>query len=149
MAKDVLSNFTTKATLSVLDKLERKTIGQGVIAASGVEAARAGKGLTLLVSNEDMDDIIKIVESQEKSHLLTDDATETVKHEMIKQEGEFCRDFDSTYGFFYDTTCGFFIDKFYNSKMTRRRISSVISITFNDESSEKRSQKTRKRISYG
>ena len=33
-----------------------------------------------------MDDIIKIVESLEKSGLLTDGATETVKHEIKKQE---------------------------------------------------------------
>ena len=54
-----------------------------------MEAARAGKGLTLLILNEYMDDIIKIVDSLEKSYLLTDDAIETVKHEMIRQEDEF------------------------------------------------------------
>ena len=36
-----------------------------------------------------MDDIIKIVESLEKSVLLTDDVTETVKHEMKKQKVDF------------------------------------------------------------
>ena len=36
-----------------------------------------------------MDDIIKIVDSLEKPYLLTDDAIETVKHEMIRQEDEF------------------------------------------------------------
>ena len=36
-----------------------------------------------------MDDIIKIVESLEKSGLLIDDATETVKHEIKKQDIRF------------------------------------------------------------
>ena len=34
-----------------------------------------------------MDDIIKIVESSEKSGLLIDGASKTVKHEIKKQEG--------------------------------------------------------------
>ena len=38
-----------------------------------------------------MDDIIKILQLLEKSGLLTDGATETVKHEMKKQEGRFLR----------------------------------------------------------
>ena len=33
-----------------------------------------------------MDDIVKIVESLEKSGLLIDDANETVRHEIKKQE---------------------------------------------------------------
>ena len=48
----------TKAILSILYKFERKTIGQ--------VAARAWERFILIVSNEDMDDIIKIVESLEK-----------------------------------------------------------------------------------
>ena len=54
-------------------------MGKGVI--------RAGKGFTLLISNEDIDDITKIIGSTENSDLLTDDTTETVKHEIKKQEG--------------------------------------------------------------
>ena len=38
-----------------------------------------------------MDDIIKIVESLEKSGLLIDDATKTVKHEIKKQDSRFLR----------------------------------------------------------
>ena len=45
---------------------------------------RAGRGFTLFISNEDMDDIIKIIESLEKSGLLIDGASETVKHGMKK-----------------------------------------------------------------
>ena len=44
-----------------------------------------------------MDDIINIVKSLEKSGLLIDGATETVKHEIKKQEGRFFGGYDSTY----------------------------------------------------
>ena len=36
-----------------------------------------------------MDDLIKIIESLKETGLLTDDANETVKHEIKKQEGGF------------------------------------------------------------
>ena len=42
------------------------------------------KIFTLFISNEDMNDITKIVESLEKSGLLIDGANETVKHEIKK-----------------------------------------------------------------
>ena len=57
----------------------KKKNGQGVL--------RAGRGFTLFISNEDMDDIIKIVESLEKSGLLIDGVSEIVKHEIKKHEG--------------------------------------------------------------
>ena len=63
--------------------------GQGAIATSGVGVMRPRKRFTLFVSNEDMDYIIKIVASLEKSGLLIDGATETVKHEIKKQKGAF------------------------------------------------------------
>ena len=58
LAKDVLPKLATKTTSSVLDKLERKLSGKG--------AVRAEKGFTLFISNEDVDDIFKIVESLKK-----------------------------------------------------------------------------------
>ena len=54
-----------------------------------MRAEITGKGFTLFNSNEDMDDIIKIVESLEKSGLFTDGATEKVKHEIKKQKSGF------------------------------------------------------------
>ena len=80
LAKDILSILGTKATLSVLDKFERNISGQG--------AVRSGKGFTLFISNKDMYDI-KIVESPEKSDLLIDSATETVKPDIKKRKGGF------------------------------------------------------------
>ena len=68
MAKDGLPKLATKAISSTIGKLERKISGKG--------AVRAGKVFTLFISNEDMNDINKFVES-EKSDLLVDSATET------------------------------------------------------------------------
>ena len=48
-----------------------------------------GKGFTLFISIEDMNDIIKIIKSVENLSVLTDRVTETVKHEIKKQEGRF------------------------------------------------------------
>ena len=67
----MLPKLVTKATLSVLDKFERKISGQG--------AVRAGKGYNLFNSNEDMDDIIKIIMLLKDSSLLIGVANETVK----------------------------------------------------------------------
>ena len=58
----------------MLDKLERKISGLGAVIAK--------KQSTLLISNEDMDDIIKIRELLEKSILLIDGTTEIIKHEI-------------------------------------------------------------------
>ena len=48
---------------------------------------RAEKGLSLFISNEDMNDIINIIKSLEDSNVLIDGITKTVKHEVKKQEG--------------------------------------------------------------
>ena len=67
--------------MSVWVKIERKISGKGV--------ARAGKGFTLFISNEDMDDFIKNVESLEKTGLLIDGANETVKNQVKKKKVDF------------------------------------------------------------
>ena len=76
-----MSKLATKATSSVLDKFERKISGHGAVI--------AGKGFTLFISKEDMTDIIKIIDSPEKSGVWINGATETVKHGIKKQEGGF------------------------------------------------------------
>ena len=60
--------------MNVINKFERKISGKG--------AVRAGKRFTLFISNEDMADIIKMVESLEKSGLPIDGLTKTVEHEI-------------------------------------------------------------------
>ena len=62
LAKDVLPKLVTKVTLPIVDKFERKIGWQGYVT--------AGKGFTLFISNEDIDNIIKTVESLKKSSLL-------------------------------------------------------------------------------
>ena len=44
---------------------------------------------TLIISNEEMNDIIKIIKSLEESGLLIKDVTETIKNEAEKQKGKF------------------------------------------------------------
>ena len=75
------TNLGNKGTSPVLDIFERKISWKG--------AVKAGKRFTFIISNEDNNDNIKIVDSRENSGLLIDGATETVKHEIRKQEGGF------------------------------------------------------------
>ena len=77
MVEDELPKVTTKATLSILDKLDRKICRKGV--------GSAGKGFTLLISNKGMDEIIKNIKSLEDSDLFIDGTTEIVKYEIKKK----------------------------------------------------------------
>ena len=50
---------------------------------------KVGKTFTLFISNEDMNDIIKIIKSLEDPGVLIDGVTEIVNDQIKKQEGEF------------------------------------------------------------
>ena len=50
---------------------------------------RAGKGITLVIWNEDVDGIIRIVKLLENLNALTDGVSETVKLRIKEQEGGF------------------------------------------------------------
>ena len=50
---------------------------------------RAGKGMTLVILNEDKYDIIRIIKSPDNLRALIDGTSETVKHEIKGQEGGF------------------------------------------------------------
>ena len=78
LAQNVLPQLAANATSSVIDKLEKKRRGQGVI--------RAGKRFTLFILNEDMDDILRIVESLENSGLLIDSINKNISGEIQKKE---------------------------------------------------------------
>ena len=69
----MVSNLASNA----INRFQRKISGKGVV--------RSEKVFTLFISNEDINDIIKII----KSGVLTDGVTETVKHEIKKQDGWF------------------------------------------------------------
>ena len=51
---------------------------------SGKGAVRAGNGFTLFISNEDINDINKIIKSLEDSGVLIDRVTKTLKHKIKK-----------------------------------------------------------------
>ena len=70
----LVSNLTSNA----INKFEREISGKG--------AVRAWKGFTLFISNEYMNDFIKIIKSLKDSGVLINGVTETVKHEIKKQE---------------------------------------------------------------
>ena len=76
LARNNLPKSVSNLTLNAINKFERKISGKG--------AVRAGKGFTLFILNEDMNDIIKIIKSLEDSGVLIDGVTETVKHETKK-----------------------------------------------------------------
>ena len=81
LARNNLSGLVSNLTSNAINKIEIKI--------SGKRAIRAGKGYAFFTSNEDMNDIIKIIKSLEDSGVLIDGVTETVKHEIKKQEGGF------------------------------------------------------------
>ena len=68
----LVSNFASNA----INKFARKISEKG--------ALKAGKRFTLFISNEDVNDIIKIINSSEGSDEWTDSITEKVKHEIKK-----------------------------------------------------------------
>ena len=58
------------------------TVASSLIEALIHKKIRSGNHTTLITSNDDMNDILKIVKSLEDSGLLLDGATETVKNEV-------------------------------------------------------------------
>ena len=77
LAKDNLPGLVSNSSSNPINNFERKISGKG--------AVRAGKGFTLFISNEDMNDIIKIIKSLEDSGVLIDGDNETLKHEIRKE----------------------------------------------------------------
>ena len=72
---------------------------------------RARKGFTLLISNEDMNAIIKILKLLEDSNALIDGIIETVKNEIKKQRRWISSCFVGIFGCFYSATSDFFSSK--------------------------------------
>ena len=81
LARDNLLGLVSNLTSNAINKFDRKISGEG--------AVRAGKGFTLFISNEVKNDIMKIIKSLEDLGVLIDGVTETVKHEIKKQEDRF------------------------------------------------------------
>ena len=68
-------NAAASATDAVINK-KKKKIG-------------SGNHTTLIISNDDMQDLLKIVKSLEDSGILLNGTTETVKHDVNEQKGDF------------------------------------------------------------
>ena len=80
MTRDNLPGLVSNLASNAINKFEKKISGKG--------AFRAGKGFTIIISKEDMNDIKK-KKLLEDSDILIDGVTETVKNEIKKQGGGF------------------------------------------------------------
>ena len=76
LAKSVLLPFTLMAGLSVTDTAIQKKKFESEASA-------------LIISNEESEEIMKIVQSLEESSLLIDDISETIKNDAKEQKGRF------------------------------------------------------------
>ena len=81
LARNNLPGLLSNLTSNGINKFERKI--------SGKVTVRAGKGFTLFISHNYINDIIKIIKSLEDSGVLIHGVTETVKPETKKHECRF------------------------------------------------------------
>ena len=76
LAKNVLAPLGLTAAMSAIDEsIKKKMLGSGTT--------------TLIISNDEMNDIIKIVKSLENSGVLLKGVSETIQHEAREQRGGF------------------------------------------------------------
>ena len=75
-AKNVLASLGISAAMSAIDRsIKKKMLGSGTA--------------TLIISNDEMDHILKIVKSLEDSNVLLKGVSETIQHEAKEQRGGF------------------------------------------------------------
>ena len=76
LAKNVLAPLGISAAMSAIDgSIKKKILGSGAT--------------TLMISNDEMNDILKIVKSLENSGLILKGVSETIQHEAKEQRGGF------------------------------------------------------------
>ena len=76
LSKNVLAPLRLTAAVSAIDRsIKEKMLGSGTT--------------TLIISNDGMNDIIKIVKSLEDSGVLLKGVSETIQHEAKEQRGGF------------------------------------------------------------
>ena len=86
LAKSVLIPLGITAAASAADAgIHKKILGSG----RPLDLAPPHNNTTLIISNDEMDDILKIVKSLENSGLLLKGVSETIQHEAKEQTGEF------------------------------------------------------------
>ena len=85
LAKNILAPIGISAGMSAIDgSIKKKMLGSEMT--------------TLIISNDEMDDILKIVKSLENSGLLLKGVSETIQHEAKEQRGGFLSMLLSTLG---------------------------------------------------
>ena len=97
LARDNLPGLVRNLTSNANKQIRKKII-------NGKGAVRTGKRFTLFVSNEDMNDIIKVIKSLKDSGVLIDGVTETVKHKIKKTRRRISWSFVSTFSRFISAT---------------------------------------------
>ena len=82
LAKNVLAPLGISAAMSAINgSIKKKMFGSRVTKGAGTT--------TLIISNDEMDDILKIVKSLEDSNVLLKGVSETIQHEAKEQRGGF------------------------------------------------------------
>ena len=75
LAKNVLAPLGLKAAMSAID--------------GGIQKKMRGDGIKLMIENEDMNDIMKIIKALEKSGILLNGVGRTIENEVKEQKGGF------------------------------------------------------------
>ena len=75
LAKNVLAPLGLTAAMSAID--------------SGIQKKMRGDGIKLMIDNEDMNDIMKIIKALEKSGILLSGIGKTIENEVKEQKGGF------------------------------------------------------------
>ena len=81
LAKNVLAPLGLTAAMSAIDRsMQKKIHGSGAI---------KGAGVKLIIEQEDMNDIIKIIKALENSGILLKGVSKAIKNETKEQKGGF------------------------------------------------------------
>ena len=96
LAKSVLIPLGSTAAASAADAgIRKKILGSGSHCHS---SSSASHNTTLIISNKDMEDLIKIIKLLEDSRLLLKGVTESVQNEVKEQKGGFLSMLPDTLG---------------------------------------------------
>ena len=98
LGKKALTNVAIPLVLDNLPRLESNLTSNAINKFKikmwkWKRSCESRKEFPLFIPNEDMNDIVEIIKSLEDLGVLIDRVTETVKHEIQKQEGGFLRIF--------------------------------------------------------
>ena len=87
-----------KSVIKPLGILDLTAAASATDAAINKKILGCGNHTTLIISNDDMQDLLQIVKSLEDSGILLDGITETVKNEVKEQKGGFLSMYLGTLG---------------------------------------------------